>query len=558
MNGKFYKLACLIVAIGLVASMITACTSTPVSTTAPTNVPASSAPASAENTAAPSAQPTSGNANAVQPLSKEKVTIQFLYPKSPDTMDLNQNKMFQELENLTNVHIDWLFADSGDWEEQKALILSSGDLPEVFFGSFLNDMDIMTHLSYFVPLETYIDSCCPNLQKAYAEEPTMRKMITAPDGHIYSLSRKLPMRPKACDVPFINQKWLDKLGLKMPATVDEWYTALKAFKEQDPNGNGLADEIPLTGSAKDNMFDWIRYINPWGITDSLENNYLALDQKTGKPVFIAADERYKQAVAFFHKMFADGIMDNEFITQTGAIADGKIRNESIAIVGTGIAWEPKSQTNPHSDEYVVMPPLAGPNGDRYVRGNDGCIIFGRNEFTITTKCKNPEIAMRWADIYSTDEISIQSYWGPFGVSLQKEADGTITFLPPPEGKNGDVWYWEITCRDHGPKFVSKEMEARIKLPEGSGDGAKLACDPLLKDFVAKPYPLVNYTKEQADQISTLTVDIYSYVRTTWAKWISEGGIETEWDAYINQLNQMGLQDLMKIYQQALDTYNAAG
>ena len=113
----------------------------------------------------------------------------------------------------------------------------------------------------------------------------------------------------------------------MPTTVDEWYEVLKAFKEKDPNGNGVADEIPLTGSAKTNLFDWIRYINPWGITDSLEENLLALDQETEKPVFIPADERYKEAVAFFHKLYEEGIMDPEFITQDGSMADAKMKNE---------------------------------------------------------------------------------------------------------------------------------------------------------------------------------------------------------------------------------------
>ena len=75
--------------------------------------------------------------------------------------------------------------------------------------------------------------------------------------------------------------------------MDEWYEVLKAFKEQDANGNGDPnDEIPLTGSAKQNLFDWIRFINPWGITDSLEENFLALDQETLEPIFIPADERY--------------------------------------------------------------------------------------------------------------------------------------------------------------------------------------------------------------------------------------------------------------------------
>lgn len=147
------------------------------------------------------------------------------------------------------------------------------------------------------------------------------------------------------------------------------------------------------------------------------------------------------------------------------MSDAKWKNADVSLVGTGIAWETSSATQPHSDEYVPMLPLAGPNGDRYIRGNDEIIIYHRNEYTITTACEHPEVAMRWADYFSTDDISVQSYWGPYGVALNKDEDGNITFLDPPEGKNGDQWYWEICPRDYGPKYVTPEFEAKITLPE---------------------------------------------------------------------------------------------
>ena len=53
---------------------------------------------------------------------------------------------------------------------------------------------------------------------------------------------------------WINKEWLDKLGLAVPTTTDELYNVLKAFKTQDPNGNGKADEIPLTGAP--NKYVW--------------------------------------------------------------------------------------------------------------------------------------------------------------------------------------------------------------------------------------------------------------------------------------------------------------
>ena len=493
------------------------------------------------------------------PIVKEPVELTFLYVKGANTMDFKDNAMFQQMEKDTNVKINWQYAGDADWGEQKSLLLASGDLPDVFFGdNALKDNDIATNLDMFIPLEDYVEKYCPNIKAAWEAEPTMRQMVTNPDGHIYTLPGKKPLRPKGCDTPFINKAWLDRLGLEIPTTVDEWYEVLKAFKEQDANGNGDPnDEIPLTGSAKNGLFDWIRYINPWGLTDSIQENFLALDQETLKPVFIPADERYKEAVAFFHKLYAEGIMDPEFITQDGSMSDAKWKNADVSLVGTGIAWETSSATQPHSDEYVPMLPLAGPNGDRYIRGNDEIIIYHRNEYTITTACEHPEVAMRWADYFSTDDISVQSYWGPYGVALNKDEDGNITFLDPPEGKNGDQWYWEICPRDYGPKYVTPEFEAKITLPENSGDGAKLKEDEMMKEFVAKPYPVVNYTAEQSEEISSLTVDIYKYVNETWASWIVNGGIDEQCDAYVDQLNQMGLERLMEIYQEALDVYNNA-
>lgn len=185
------------------------------------------------------------------PIVNEQVELTFLYVKGANMADFEENAMFQQMEKDTNVKINWQYAGDADWSEQKSLLLASGDLPDVFFGSnSLKDMDIATNLELFIPLEDYVEKYCPNIQAAWEAEPTMEKMVTNPDGHIYTLPGKKPLRPKGCDTPFINQKWLDNLGLEMPTTVDEWYEVLKAFKEKDPNGNGVADEIPLTAAPR--------------------------------------------------------------------------------------------------------------------------------------------------------------------------------------------------------------------------------------------------------------------------------------------------------------------
>lgn len=121
----------------------------------------------------------------------------------------------------------------------KSIMLASGTLPEVILGDqSFSDSDIVNNLSYFRPLDDYIDKYMPNLKAAMQETPEMKQISTFPDGKIYSLPARLPSRPITAQQPVINKAWLDKLGLKAPETIDDLYNVLKAFKEQDPNGNG--------------------------------------------------------------------------------------------------------------------------------------------------------------------------------------------------------------------------------------------------------------------------------------------------------------------------------
>ena len=69
------------------------------------------------------------------------------------------------------------------------------------------------------------------------------------NGNIYSIgyAAKDPCQYQP-DEMYVYRPWLDKLGLDIPETTEEFYQMLKAFKEQDPNGNGVADEIPFSAT----------------------------------------------------------------------------------------------------------------------------------------------------------------------------------------------------------------------------------------------------------------------------------------------------------------------
>lgn len=482
------------------------------------------------------------------PIVNEPVTLKVLTMRWGNMGDtFTQNQWLKDLETNTNVKIEWQVVSSNDWGEQKSIMLASGTLPDIILGDqTFSDSDIVNNLSYFRPLDDYIDSYMPNLKAAMAETPELKKISTFPDGKIYSLPTRLPSRPKTKNQPVINKAWLDQLGLPVPDTIDDLYNVLKAFKEQDPNGNGKADEIPYTetGLAPD-------FLNPFGITDINANSMLVKD---GKPVFYPISEEYKEGLKFANKLYAEGLIDKELFTQDATMTSAKQQNADAPIVGFTNQWTPDAVFGKWSDQYAAIPPIAGPDGNRYNPGNPNGMSFNRNELLITTSCKYPEVAARWADQFYTNEASIQNFWGAIGTVIQKNDDGTYTLMDPPAGTSADAWYWEQSLRDFGPKYVSPSFEKNIVLNPEAGDGLKLEIDKMGSEYVTTPFPNVMYTAEEFQELPTLTTDIDSYVATMRAQWVTKGGIDEGWEAYVKKLNDMGLEKLMKIRTDAYDRY----
>lgn len=480
------------------------------------------------------------------PIVNEPVTLKVLTMRWGNMGDtFTQNQWIKDLETSTNVKIDWQVMSSNDWAEQKSIMLASGTLPDVVLGDqTFSDSDIVNNLSYFRPLDDYIDQYMPNLKSAMQETPEMKKISTFPDGKIYSLPTRLPSRPKSSRQPVINKAWLDKLDLKVPDTVDDLYNVFKAFKEQDPNGNGKPDEIPYIEISND-------LVSPFGIADLNTTNMVVKD---GSAVYYPVSEEYKEGLKWENKLYTEGLLDKELFTQDDTMRSAKFQNPDAPVVGFTYQWTPDAVFGKWSDQYETIPPIAGTDGNRYTIGNPLGMNLARNELLITSSCKYPEVAARWADQFYTNEASIQNFWGAIGTVIKKNDDGTYTLMDPPTGTSADAWYWEQSLRDFGPKYVSPSFEKNIILNPESGDGLKQQLDKLGSDYVTTPFPNVMYTSEEFQELPTLTTDIDSYVTTMRAQFITKGGIDEGWAAYVKKLDDMGLEKLIKIRTDAYGRY----
>lgn len=550
---KATKLASLLLVIAMVLSLA-ACNGGNNSSTASSSKSESTPTSSTTESSTPeSSTPTTGDTATFK-----VVTVRWTDAWPTDFL---KTGVMKEIEEQTGVSIDWQVYYNSDWAEQKSLLLASNDLPDAFWGSIcLTDTDVNQNQSYFVELTDLIDQNMPNLKKVFEEDSTMKVLVTNRDGKIYSLPKKLPLRPQVSDAMFINKTWLDKLNLEVPDTYQDLETVLEAFVTQDPNGNGQNDEFGYSSSL--NLGDALRHIMaPFGTMVARDNgphgtNYMALDA-SGKPIFMPTQENYKEGTKWIQNLYAKGLIDPECFTQDSSMVTAKTQDPNGSLSGIVFGWTADAQVGVNAKDYVVCKALAGPDGKRYAEHNADFLDKSRNELLVTTKCADPAKLLQWADAFYTDEASLQTFYGSISDGKIEEKDGKYEVLVPTDGSSLDTSAWSFSMRDFGPKYMVESFYDNVVLPTDQGDGVKLAEDEVNKDYIVEPFPVCSYTADQTAQMATLTTNIYDYVKAQFAHWVVDGGIDAEWDAYLAQLDSMGLKDLLAIQEDAFNAYQEA-
>lgn len=477
--------------------------------------------------------------------------------------DFLESGIMKELEEKHGINIEWDIYYNSDWSEQKSLLLASGDLPDAFLGSIcLNTSDMTQNKSLFLDLTDMInEETMPNLTSIFESDPEMKAVCTDRDGKIYSLPKKLGLRPQACGSSlYINKEWLDNLGLAVPTTYEELETVLEAFITEDADGDGDAtNEIGYTNAAGSTVLsgDLRNILFPFGTMVSRADNYMGLNSE-GEPVFMPAQENYKEAVEWMHGLWEKGILDPEYFTQEGSMATSKRQAEGGSQVGLISAWTADAEAGGNADQFVLLEALQGPDGNRYVENASNYLDISDRELVISKDCENPEKLLAWADDFYDNVATLQTTYGSISDGcVTDNGDGTYTVNEPEDGSSLDTSAWSNALKDFGPKYMTEDFEANVTLPADQGDGIRLLEDEVNAKYVTTDknvgFPMVQYTSDEQNTLTMLGTDIYQYVEAQYAHWVVDGGIEEEWDAYLEQLDAMGLQDLVKAQ---TDAYNA--
>ncbi|AIQ34460.1 ABC transporter substrate-binding protein [Paenibacillus sp. FSL R5-0345] len=487
-----------------------------------------------------------------------KVTLNFITQSSPlAPTDPNEKLINKRLEEKTNVHINWKNFTKDVFVEKRNLAVASGDLPDAIFNADYSDYELLKLAKdgAIVPLNDLIENNMPNFKKVLEEATEYKSMITAPDGNIYAFPWIEELgsgkeRIQAVDsMPWINVEWLKKLGLDMPKTTEELKEVLIAFKTKDPNGNGKADEIPLSFINKPGAEDLAFLFASFGLGENPDHAVVSND---GKVIFTAAQEDYKEAVSFINELYKEGLIDIEAYTQDWSTYLAKGKDQKY---GLYFSWD-KANITGDNDSYEVMPPLAGPDGEVNVTRTNA-LGLGRGKMVVTSANKNLETTAKWVDQLFDPIQSVQNNWGTYGDDKQQnifefdKEKGMLKHLPL-EGA-APVELREKTSVGGPLAILDSYYGKYTTMP----DDAKSRMD-IIKNIMApnmkaeNVMPSVFHSIQELDRLTTIETDLFAYVLRMRTEWYQNGKVEAQWDEYLKELDRLGLQEWLQIKQGGYD------
>ncbi len=498
------------------------------------------------------------------PIVNEKVTLTAFAATRPwsDDYSYEGNTFSKLLEDTTNVHVEFTVAPSQEASTKINLLMASGDYPMVIFSSGwgMSEVALYGQQGTLLALEDLIDKYTIHAKRMFVEYPYLRAQAEI-DGHIYnfseinecyhcSVSRKM----------WVNKTWLDRLGLAMPTTTEEFYDMLVAFKTQDPNNNGKADEIPLAGGYKG---VWNGTLDHFLMNAFLQYNPDRMSVIDGTLQVAFDKPGWKEGLKYIARLYEAGLIAPETFTMDRNQLKALGENPGIEILGAVPCGAPHLFTEIKGERYKMfasLPPIAGPSGERHASFN--LPIRWNVKATITDKTTLPEVAVRWLDNFYEEKWILEQIWGREGSEWRWAKPGEIglngkpaiytTMISWGEQKPNTTWNQIAptyrTAAHRLGQTSTDEWDLEVILYEGSAPYYDYA--PPVDEVVP---PLVIPT-DVASEYNELRTVLWSYVDEMFARFVTgDVDIDSGWDGYVRELKNIGLDKFLEIAQAAYDS-----
>ena len=524
----------------------------------------------------------------VEPISKETVTLTIGIRQHSNVENYDTNKLTKMLEEIANVDLEFVEYPNAEMADKIRLMAAGGgdELPDIFIFA-LDDATVnnLAENEMIIPLDDYYENCSiyykEGFERVLKEQGTdLYKLIEAGDGHIYTIPKyNETLTNPAQGRIWVYQPWLDAVGMKAEdiKTTDDFYKMLEAFKTQDPNGNGKADEIPALGTGLDNSAG----SNGGAFIDAMMSAYLPctsslsyLIANEGKISVSYSQAAWKDGIKYLKSLCEKGLYDPVSFTTSTDSFKTIMNSEGDQLVGCFASLSPSFIQKSHASygKWVLLEPLTGPEG---VCTTPYKPDVPTNGAFITMNCEHPELAFRLLDLMGREDIAITSRWGIEGEnwSYVKDLTGaeyanydfSKTFSGYPAYFCQTNSCWNVAQNNHwqniNPTFRTAEVVGSYYagtiagVQEGDYNlelAAKLASYEAVKpaEVIAK----IKYSAEVQVEASELSNALWKYVTEKTALWITGAAdVDAEWEDYLSELDKIGLPRYLELTQEAYDS-----
>lgn len=509
------------------------------------------------------------------PIMNEPITLTAWIEGGADT-DWSQNVFLKEIEEKANIKLEIISTPSSDSLEKRNLMLAGDDYPDLLltdWTAILTKSDIMQFAvkeGIFLPITEYVDKYGNNMKRIFDENPAYREGSTAPDGEIYGFARfsecyHCSAYPKI----YLRQDWMDKLNLEMPTNTEELREVLRAFVNEDPNGNGEKDEIGLIGATTWNT--------------PVEFALMGMSFQTVKPDFwlsLGADgesvefspstDAYREGLRYIKSLYDEGLIDPTSFTQKEDIMAQTVRTEPHVVgmyVCDHAAMGYDNSDPVEAENYQILIPVAGPDGFRRQgqNANEGTITGF--EAVITDKCQYPEAAFRLIDeFFYNDDYNMMRFKGKEGLGWERAAEGAknvfggearyvVLSVPEEDKEENDKYGFGVGPQADVASFrlaMLPEVE-NVYLQENYEQRITLDTQKV-EEFI--PEKRLEYNPfiplEMTDEYAEIQTNLNSFVRKTIVQFITgERDIENGWEEYLSELDSYRVDRYVEIYKTAI-------
>jgi putative aldouronate transport system substrate-binding protein len=509
------------------------------------------------------------------------VTLSVFAPQFPDS-NLATNAFTKAMTKKFNITFQWQTTtlDGGPSKEKRQISLASGDYPAVYMlipwvDQFTQaELIKLSNQGVVLPLNDLIDKYGPNIKKSLDANPEFKKMSTAPDGKIYGLPQWVDcFHCSYQDKLWLNSDWLKKLGLQQPKTTDDMRKVLEAFKTKDPNGNGKADEIPLSANTRDALIPYFMNAFIYDPQGTSGNNNSTLVLNNGKVDLQANKDGWKEGLKYLKGLYADGLIDKGAFTQNPDALLAQGNNADAVILGSATVLHPGiavtiGSKDGRDKQYDAVPPLTGPEGANFTGYNfpsaPGATFVLTNKATAEMQVQ----AIKMLDYIFSQQGEIDGLFGPKGegyvdpkagdVALDKSLKPLYKQVPLPAGakpRNGNwsaMAQYNNTAEFRNSEAVSTDVYSQAGYERRLFDATKLYAGHEDKAAIF-PYWRAWVDPSVSSELATLQTNIESYIQQNSLQFVTGSkNIDTDWDAYVKGLSGLGLDRYLQIEQEAFD------